>query len=278
MQANLFQTIEKNNFITRLSGVTKLITFLALTFGIMFSFDLRYILAVFLLSLIVFFFSGIPYRKVRTMLIYVTVYVLLNTVLTYFFSPRYGNAIFGTEHVIFEWNRYLVLTQEEVFYLIVKTMKYFAVVPFGIVFFFTTQPSEFASSLNRVGVSYKAAYAFALTLRYFPDMVRQYRDISMAQQSRGLDLSRKEKMGKRIRNTMSILVPLILTTLNRIEAITNSMDLRSFGKNKKRTWYAARPLHTSDWLCMALCGMIFLISIVLIFWVNHSRYWNPFIL
>ena len=39
--------------------------------------------------------------------------------------------------------------------------------PLGIIFLLTTNPSEFAASLNRIGVSYKAAYALALTLRYF---------------------------------------------------------------------------------------------------------------
>ena len=50
-----------------------------------------------------------------------------------------------------------------------------SVIPLGIIFLLTTNPSEFASSLNGVGVHYKAAYAFSLTLRYFPDVQRVYR-------------------------------------------------------------------------------------------------------
>ena len=68
----------------------------------------------------------------------------------------------------------------------------------------TTNPSEFAASLNRVGINYKGAYALSLTLRYFPDMIRDYQDIALAQQSRGLDLSKKEKLGVRVKNIMNI--------------------------------------------------------------------------
>ena len=55
-------------------------------------------------------------------------------------------------------------------------------------------------------------------------------------------MSRKEKLGARIKNMMNIFVPLIFTTLDRIELISNAMDLRGFGKHKKRTWYAGKPL------------------------------------
>ena len=57
---------------------------------------------------------------------------------------------------------------------------------------------------QRVGCNYKAAYALSLTLRYFPDTIRNYQDIALAQQSRGLDLSRKEKLGTRVKNVMNI--------------------------------------------------------------------------
>jgi energy-coupling factor transport system permease protein len=126
-------------------------------------------------------------------------------------------------------------------------------------------------------VNYKAAYAVSLTLRYFPDMVRDYNDIALAQQSRGLDLSKKEKLMTRIKNTVNICVPLIFSTLGRIDSISNAMDLRGFGKHKKRTWYAKKPLTKNDYLCIGLCFAI-LIGVVLFCNLhNHGRFWNPFV-
>ncbi len=44
-----------------------------------------------------------------------------------------------------------------------------------------------------------------------------------------------------MKNSVNILLPLILTSLNRIDTISNAMELRGFGKNRKRTWYTRRP-------------------------------------
>ena len=146
-----------------------------------------------------------------------------------------------------------------------------------MIFLLTTNPSEFAASLNRVGISYKASYALSLTLRYFPDMIRNYQDIAVAQQSRGLDLSKKEKFGVRVKNTMNICIPLIFSTLDRIELISNAMDLRGFGKHKKRTWYVAKPMKKGDWGALVFGAAILAGSLCMSFLVNGSRFWNPFV-
>lgn len=277
MKSKLFDYVERDNFIYNLSGLTKIACFLLLTFAVMFSYDIRCILLIMALCLVFFKMSEIKFSQVKAMLGYVAVFLLINVVLTYILSPMYGTEIYGTTHEIFRFNSYLILTQEELLYLITKTMKYASVIPLGMMFLLTTNPSEFAASINRIGISYKGAYAFALTLRYFPDMIRNYNDISLAQQSRGLDLSKKEKLMTRIKNIMNICVPLIFSTLDKIELISNAMDLRGFGKNKKRTWYAAKPLKNSDFGAMLFCGAIFALTLAVSAFINHSRFWNPFL-
>ena len=132
-------------------------------------------------------------------------------------------------------------------------------------------------TLSSIGVSYKASFALALTLRYFPDMIRDYNDIALAQQARGLDLSKKEKLGKRLKNMMNIFVPLIFSSLERVDVVSNAMDLRGFGKHKKRTWYAYKPLVKNDYLALAISIAILAGSLAMTFFVNHGRFWNPFI-
>nr|WP_202968607.1 energy-coupling factor transporter transmembrane component T [Oceanobacillus picturae] len=39
-------------------------------------------------------------------------------------------------------------------------------------------------------------------------------------------------------------MPLIFSSLERIEVISNAMELRGFGKKKKRTWYHATAFLT----------------------------------
>ena len=141
----------------------------------------------------------------------------------------------------------------------------------------TTNPSEFASSLNGIGVNYKAAFAVALTLRYFPDVQRDYHDISQAQQARGLELSQKAKFSDRFKNSLLIVVPLIFSSLDRVELISNAMDLRGFSKSKTRTWYTSKKLTGADYTALAVSAIIFIITICVSVFINHSRFYNPFI-
>jgi len=211
------------------------------------------------------------------MVIYVLVFVITNAIITFFFAPEFGVEIYGTRHEIARVVGKVYLTQEQLLYQITKFFKYTSVIPLGMIFLLTTNPSEFASSLNGVGVPYKAAYAVALTLRYFPDIQRNYHDISLAQQARGLDLSRKAKFGDRFKNALLIIIPLIFSTLDRIELISNAMDLRGFGKSNKRTWYTFRRLNRQDFAAIVVSLLIFAGSLCVSAFINHSRFYNPFI-
>lgn len=90
----------------------------------------------------------------------------------------------------------------------------------------------FAVSLNSIGISYKVGYSVAIALRYIPDIQRDYHSISQAQQARGVELGINEHFFARLKNSVNILLPLILTSLNRIDTISNAMELRGFAKTK----------------------------------------------
>ncbi len=146
----------------------------------------------------------------------------------------------------------------------------------ALLFILTTDPSEFAASLNKLGVSYKASYSVSIALRYIPDIQRDYKDIAFAQQSRGIDLSNKEKLFKRIKNSASILMPLIFSSLERIDKISIAMELRAFGNSNKRTWYKRKDFTKNDYITIILFVLIVLLSIILVK-VNGGRFYNPFI-
>ena len=277
MKTKLFDYVERDNFVYNLSGITKLSCFLLLTFSVMLSYDIRFIAPVLFFSFIVLQISGITFKQIKVMLIYLIVFLLINFALTYVFSPIHGTTIYGTYHEIFSFGGRYVVTLEQALYQCTQFLKYASMVPLGIIFLLTTHPSEFAASLNKIGVPYKISYSFALTLRYFPDIIRDYNNIAAAQQCRGLDLSKKEKFSVRVKNTMNICIPLVFSTLQKIETITNAMDLRSFGKEKKRTWYSYKGLKRGDWLSIFICMLTFFASLGISFFINHSRFFNPFI-
>ena len=277
MKIKLFSYNQLDTFVHKLSGLTKLVCFLLLTTTVMLTYDIRIILAILMFSYFLMNKAQIKFKQVKTMFIYVGIFLITNFILTFLFSPTYGCEIYGTKHVLFPiFGRYEV-TLEQLFYQCTKFLKYLSVIPLGMIFFLTTNPSEFASSLNHIKVTYKVCTSLSLTLRYFPDVQRDYHTISLAQQARGLEMSSKAKLMNRIKNIVTILTPLIFTTMDRIELITNAMELRGFGKGKKRSWYSFKPLQTKDWISMFICLLIFLFMLYIRIFVNKSMFYNPFI-
>ncbi len=277
MKSKLFDYVERDNFVYNLSGVTKLLCFLFLTFTAMYAYDIRIVVGITIFSFAALHVSEIKFSQIKVMIYYVLIFLVLNFVLTFIFSPQYGTEIYGTTHEIFTITSRYVVTQEQMLYQITKTAKYASVIPLGMLFLLTTNPSEFAAALNGIKVNYKVSYALSLTLRYFPDIVRDYNDIALAQQSRGLDLSKKEKLSVRVKNIMNIFIPLIFSTLTRIDVITNAMDLRGFAKKKERTWYMKKKLTAADYICIASSVILFIAVIAFSQLCNHGRFWNPFV-
>lgn len=277
MKIKLFSYNQLNTFIHKLSGLTKVLCFLLLTSTVMLTYDIRVILFVFILSLILFKVAQIPFKQVRLIFAYVSFFLLMNFILTFIFAPQYGPNLYGTKTILFTFGGPYEVTVEQLFYQITKLLKYMCAMPLGVIFFLTTNPSEFASSLNKIKVNYKVCTSLSLTLRYFPDVARDYNSIALAQQARGIDLSKKEKTSKRFKHILTILTPLIFSTLDRIESVTNAMELRGYGKLKKRSWYSYKKLTSTDYYSLAVCLGILVLSLLITLLVNHSIYYNPFI-
>lgn len=277
MNSKLFDYVERHNFIYDLSGATKLLAFLLMNFAVMYSYDIRFVAVVFIFALVCFKLSEIKFSQIKLMMVYVSIFLVLNFILTFIFNPQYGTEIYGTKHVLYTITDRYTITSEQLLYQCTKLMKYLAAVPFCIIFILATHPSEMAASISSVGISYKAAYALALTLRYFPDVIRDYDDISLAQQARGLNMSKRESLSKRVVNIFNICVPLIFSTLDRVELISNTMDLRGFGTAKKRTWYSQKKMKRNDFFSIALCICFCIASVLISVLINGSRFYNPFI-
>lgn len=272
---NLFNYIDRSSPIHRLTGATKLICLLLWSFAAMATYDTRLLLILSLLSILLFRISKIKLRDVSFMLGFTAAFMILNNLLVFLFSPRHGVEIYGSCHVLLELGSRYSITREQLYYHLNLFLKYLATIPVVLLFVSTTNPSEFAASLNKVGIPYSVAYSVALALRYIPDIQKEYHDISQAQQARGIELSKKENLFKRLKSASAILTPLILSSMDRIEIISNAMELRSFGKNKKRSWYMARRFTWADILAILFCVILVAASAVLSI-LNHGRFYNPF--
>ena len=273
---NLFNYIERDSPIHRLTGASKLVGLLMWSLAAMTAFHTPLLVILTFAAFLLFRISRIKLKEISFMLKFTFVFMILNNLLIFLFSPQHAVSIYGTKTVLFEIAGPYVVTAEQLFYHLNVALKYTCTIPVVLLSVSTTNPSEFAASLNRIGVSYRISYAVSIALRYIPDIQREYYDISQSQQARGIEMSKKAKFFQRLKNISAILVPLILSSLERIDTISNAMELRGFGKGKKRTWYNARPFSVGDIVAMVVSIGLFVLSVILTL-VTGSRFYNPFV-
>lgn len=265
----------KDTWIHRLSGVTKLLFFLLWSVVGMVTYDTRILIFMFIFSLVVFKISKTEYHQVATVFKIIALFLIINVLAIFFFSPYEGSKIYGTRTDLFHLFGSYTLTKEQLFYEFNVILKYFTVIPVALIFILTTNPSEFASSLNKIGVSYSFGYSIAIALRYIPDVQNDFVEIKHAQEARGIDMSKDVSLISRLKGVLSILFPLIFSSLERIDVISNAMELRGFGKHNKRTWYSERPFQKPDYLTI-ICIALFSIAALIITFYDGSRFYNPF--
>ena len=276
MAYKVLNYIPKNSFIHKLSGTTKLIIFLRFSFLCGLSFDTRVLLVLLLLSFLGFALSKIKLNEIKLMSTFLVVFITLNAILLFIFDPEYGPELYNSRTVLFHLIGKYDVTKEQLFYQFNVALKYVIGFPIAVLFISTTNPSEFASSLSQIGVPYRISYAVSLALRYIPDIQQDFHEISQSQEARGVALGKDVKLTERVKNSAKILLPLVLTSLNRIDDISNSMQLRSFGKKKKRTWYMQKKMTIADYSVIAFCIILFVVGLIITNQGGNNLY-NPFV-
>ena len=266
---------KKDTRIHELSGVTKLIFFLLWSITSMISYDTRVLVTMLVLSIAILRASRTQWRQVGAVFKFILLFLTINVIAIFFFSPYEGCEIYGSKTVIGHLFGNYWFTREQLFYEANIIIKYMTVVPAVFMFIVSTDPSEFAASMNRVGISYYVAYSIAIALRYIPDVQDDYVKIKNAEAARGIEMSKKAGLFDRIKNTAPILFPLIFSSMNRIDVVSNAMELRGFGKHRKRTWYRGKALKASDYAVIAFT-VIFCTAALVITFHDGSRFYDPF--
>jgi len=259
----------------KLNGVTKFTLFLAWVTVVLTTFDLRLISVLIIIGCSLLKITKVPFSVYKPLLIATASVLSMNALFMFLLAPQQGSEYIGSNTVLLPlWGGYS-LSQETLYYLLTVTLKYFCMLPIALVFVFTTHPTEFAASLNRLGVPYKIAYAVSLTLRYLPDVKSEFINIMHAQQARGVDFSKNVSLISRIKNVAKILGPLIFSSLDRADEISNAMTLRGFGHKKKRTWYNLKPMLKGDYLVISLIVLVVALAIIKRI-LDPQLFWYPF--
>lgn len=267
--------VERDSSIHRLDGSIKFLLMILWIAAVFLFNDLRVFIGFFLGGLFLLKAAKIKFSEIRPLFIFILIFTLANSIFLILITPEHGSELAGSSTVLLDIFGRRV-TGETLWFALTLSMKYLAVFPIMILFIFTTHPTRFASSLARIGVSYKVAYAINIALRYIPDVRDEFVIIMKAQEARGVPFHKGDaNLITRFNNYKNILVPLVISSLNRIDVVSNAMTLRGFGIEKTRTWYGARKYEVGDFVTLALMIVGFTSALVLRNFYLKG-FWYPF--
>ena len=257
----------------KLSGFTKVFLFLVMTVAIIATYDICILVPLLILNIIEIVSMKPNYKPILIVfaITFVTV-TLLGNVMLFLVSPDAGLNNVGGNHILWQGPGRLYISKEFLWYMFVvfikRTTSFASVMAFAL----ATTPSEFASGLNKCGLPYKVCTIVSLAYRTIPDIANDFVNIRNSMMMRGVEMSKKASVWKRLKNTVYLLVPLIFTAFGKVNDIANAMDLRGYGKHKKRTWFAENEPTKWDKIFRVLT-IVLLIATV--YYVVMYRFINP---
>ncbi len=278
----IINLIPGDTFIHKLTGTTKVRIFAVLMFYLIMTWDIRMILPVLVLAVISLISLKPSWNSIKYIIFIVFTMNIFTLFLFYLADPDYG-ALWtnGGSTIFHQFNSYFILTYESMFYFIVRYLKMITSFFVSLVFILSITPSEMAAGLNSIGVPYKICTVVSIAFRYIPDIARDYNNISISMQARGVERDgRKISAVKRLKQMIMILLPLIITSFERVGNIANAMDLRSYGKGKKRSYFSEHPSSKFDKVIQMITFILFAFclyySISRLISVPDMKMWYPF--
>lgn len=278
----LINLVPGKTLLHKLTGTTKVRLFLILLVYLIMSFDLRLLLPLFILGIIGLMSLKPSWKTLKYFFIIAIIMNTFNVFLFWVVNPLCGSDWCGGGiTILFSFTDRFVITVESMWYLSIRLLKMITSLIVSMTFILAITPSEIAAGLYSVKVPYKICTVFSLAFRYIPDIGRDFQNIKISMQVRGIELDpKKASIMKRLKQTILILVPLIITSFDRVGNIANAMDLRGYGKGKSRTYYSEREEQKADRVTKYIYCFL---TIFCIYWIitqnimpQPMKMWYPF--
>ena len=125
----------------------------------------------------------------------------------------------------------------------------------GVVLLATTRVEELFLGLVRLRLPYSVAFAFALALRWVPEVYQTALRVKEAQEVRGLGFEAGGPF-TRLKRHLPLLVPIFLLTLRRTQTMSWALEARGFQAQRQRTYLLEIRMAGRDWLALALAATL----------------------
>jgi len=262
-----FNNIQKDTWIHRLDPRVKLISVLILGSVLLLFTHPAYLAGWTILFLILWASARIDAKPLLALLyggaIMVFVYVLYGTFVAY------PEDILALAHVKLWIGPFLATDIGFVNGLILGYRLLLLLMPVMLIMA-TTEPTQMAKGLMKMGVPVSISFTILATLRFLPLVFEVTARVMEAQRVRGLTYT---GWVDRIKNFQYLLLPLFINTLRSSRTLGLSVESKGFGARRWNEFYRDFQMQTSDWLILFALAVITMAALYVRFVLNLG--WTP---
>jgi energy-coupling factor transport system permease protein len=140
--------------------------------------------------------------------------------------------------------------------------RFLSIVFISYIFILTTDPSDLAYALMKVGLPYRYGFMLVTALRLAPVMEEEGQTIYRAQLVRGIRYD-QGNLRKLVLIIQQFMTPLLISALRRADKLVFSMEGRGFGKQTQRT-FRKRPLLTKLDLNVSFAMTLYFVMLIIL--------------
>jgi energy-coupling factor transport system permease protein len=120
--------------------------------------------------------------------------------------------------------------------------------------------------------AHEIAMTISIALRFIPTILEETERIIKAQKSRGVDLE-EGKLKEKIGAIISLLIPLLISSFQRSEELSDAMEARGYNPSAKRTRYRTLKFTMTDLISFILSAVLLTGIILLGVYSDNIAFW-----
>jgi energy-coupling factor transport system permease protein len=275
----------RNSVIETFDPRARWIFSLLLMFSTVLFWDVRFLAAFFVISLIQYALTRLTWRETRRAWILIAIIVgsmvIINTLITSSGTigsvMQGGHPIFGFEihFPFFGWAIRFSLTIERLWFALAQALRIFAIALAFMIIPFTMDPRIYGITFRKMGLPDRIAFTFDLAFRFIPTLARDFSVTLDAQRARGYEIERASGgLIAQVRKVAPLIVPVTMNSILTGEDVVNAMDLRCFGLHE-RTWIQTLAYHKRDFAMIGFGLLLLGGSLFIHYGLHIGEFWVP---
>lgn len=219
-----------------------------------------------LICLLIFTFLSLTTHNIK-LLVILLIFLLINIYLTKVPTKLYLNNLkFMLPMIIFIFIINFIFTN--IYSTTESIIKLILFLLYSQILLYTTKPNDITYALEELFAPLKIfkinpnsiALTISLAIRFIPTIFAESNKVIKSQISRGLDFS--GNIIQKCDKIISIIFPIFDLSLKRSEEISNTLDIRFYDINKKRTRYKYDQINKKDIIYLLIHILLLVVCIM----------------